>query len=178
MTETKQYKEYKNKVDIGSSEIYQKYITSLDSIEKKNFVYSQTELNSAIHSINRKLMLNLIEKNIPIKMPYSLGEINIVKSKPKVQRMKNGNLSMPIDYKSTNELWAKDPIAKENRKYIYFRNTETGGYVFKFFWNKRRAKVNQIKSYLFVPVKQIKRDLAQVVKNPLSKVDFYEIKYS
>jgi len=175
MTEEKPLnsKQYRNKIDVGSYEMYKAFIDSLDSIEKKTMVIGQKELNSAVHEINRRIMENLIKRNIYAQLPFSLGTIQINKFKKNVNRMDNGRLNLPIDFKNTLEMWKEDPLTEG--KYIYHRNLHTGGFVHKFNWKKNITKTKNISSYKFVPVKQVKRNLAQVLKDPLSKVDFYEI---
>lgn len=167
----------KNTLDIGSSDIYRHYIDNLDSFEKnQGYALPQRVINAAVFDLNRKLMQDVIFKNIFFSMPYNLGSIAILKNKPVPKRKENGNLSLPIDHGETRKLWKEDPEAKKNRRYVYHRNTHSGGYVAAFRWLKSRAKVKNIFGYRFVPVKQIKRDLAKAMKDPLIKVDFFERK--
>lgn len=167
----------KNTLDIGSNDIYKAYVNDLDIFEKNNgYLLPQSTINAAVFDLNKKLVENMILNNKFIKLPYNLGNLAIMKNKPEIRRKKNGNLSLTIDYGETNKLWKEDPEAKKNRRYVYHRNTHFGGYVASFRWLKSKAKTKNIFGYKFVPVKQAKRDLAKVLKDPLIKVDFFEKK--
>jgi len=167
----------KNSLDIGSNHIYDYYIADLDSFEKaQGYLLSQKLINAAVFELNKKLVENMIMSNQFINLPYNLGKLAILKRQPEVKRKKNGNLSLAIDYGETNKLWKNNPEAKETRRYVYHKNSHSGGYIASFKWLKSKAKTKNIFGYKFVPVKQAKRDLAKAMKDPLIKVDFFEKK--
>jgi hypothetical protein len=167
----------KNSLDIGSNDIYETYVASLDSFEKKQgYLLSQKVINAAVFELNKKLVENMIMDNKFINLPYNLGTLAILKHQPTIKRKKNGNLSLAIDYGETNKLWRDNPEAKETRRYVYHTNSHSGGYIASFKWLKSQAKTKNIFGYKFVPVKQAKRDLAKAMKDPLIKVDFFEKK--
>jgi len=167
----------KNSLDIGSTQIYENYIADLDSFERaQGYLLPQKVINAAVFDLNRRLMENMIMNNKFINLPYNLGNLAILKYQPKVRRKKNGNLSLAIDYGETNKLWKDNPEAKDNRRYVYHTNRHSGGYIASFKWLKSRAKTKNIFGYKFVPVKQVKRDLAKAMKDPLIKIDFFEKK--
>ena len=167
----------KNSLDIGSNHIYDIYVEGLDSFEKKQgYLLPQRVINAAVFELNKRLVESMIMNNKFINLPYNLGTLAILKHQPTIKRKKNGNLSLAIDYGETNKLWRDNPEAKETRRYVYHKNSHSGGYIASFKWLKSRAKTKNIFGYKFVPVKQAKRDLAKAMKDPLIKVDFFEKK--
>lgn len=167
----------RNKADIRSGHIYRRYIKGLDNYEKRNgYALPQGTINAALYDVNTELMRLMIEKNQFLKLPYKLGTIGIFKYKPKLKVLPNGRLNLPIDMNATMKLWKDDPQAKENKKFVYHRNLHSGGYVAFFKWMKSGAKVKNIMGYDFNPVKGVKRALTKVMKDPLSKADFFEKK--
>jgi hypothetical protein len=165
----------KNIIDIGSDDLYRAYLKSLDTVEESSgFVVKKHVLNGAVAELNRALAEEMILHNRFMELPYNLGRIAVMKNLPSPKRKASGRLNLAIDYKATNDLWKEDPIAKENKRYVYHRNIHSGGYVFKFKWLKGAARTHNIWGYKFVPVKQLKRDLARILKDPLIRVDFFE----
>lgn len=165
----------RNKIDISSQDLYKRYIKGLDSIERNDgYDLSLGTINNAVAEVNSEIINEMILENRFFKLPHRLGTIMIFKHKPEPKYKKDGSLTLPIDYKETNKLWAEDPIAKEKRKYVYFRNLHTGGYTMFFKWIKSGTNVRNIKAYDFVPVKGAKRQLSAALKDPLVKVDYYE----
>lgn len=167
----------RDKIDIGSKEIYEAYKRSLDSVEEKTgYDIPRYRLNKAIHEVNRALMEDMLMNNTFIRLPYGLGTLTMLKNKPDVYFKKNGELSLPKNLPATYKLWEEDPEARKNRKFVYHRNQHTGGYVIKTRWEKNGMKVKNITGYRFKPVKGFKRLIFATLTDPLSKVDFYELK--
>lgn len=166
----------RDKIDIGSKEIYDAYLKSLDSIEKNGgYKIPRYKLNNAVHEVNRILMEKMLMENQFIVLPYGLGVLSLFKYKPEVYFKKNGELSLPKDIPATYELWNNDPEAKAKRKFVYHRNLHTGGYVIRTNWEKNGVKVKNISGYRFKPVKDFKRMVTKALKDPLTKVDFFEV---
>lgn len=164
----------RNHADIKSGDLYKEYVKSLDTIEiNAGFVHSQAVINGAVAEVNQLLMEDLMEDNQFIQLPYNLGTIAIFKEKPEIKIKEDGTLSLPRDHNATRLLWERDPEAKENRKYVYHQNKHSGGFVASFHWLKKGARTKNISGYRFVPVKDAKRNLAQIMKDPLKKADFF-----
>lgn len=165
----------RNKIDIGSKEIYEAYIKDLDSVEKDTgYNVPRYRLNKAVHEINKRLMEEMLLHNRLITLPYGLGILSMTKFQPKLKILPNGTLNLPKDIPATMKLWGSDPIAKENKKYVYHRNQHTGGFVVKTKWENSNVKVKNITGYRFRPVKGFKRLIYSTLIDPLSKVDFYD----
>lgn len=169
----------RNKIDIGNKQLYKSYIKGLDSIEKNTgFNLSLGTINNAVADVNKAIMEEMIFHNKFFKLPFRLGTIMILKYKPIPKRKKCGALSLPIDWNETNKLWAEDIEAKANKKFVYFRNLHTGGYVMHFKWIKNTTNVRNIKGYEFKAVKHRKRQLTSALKDTTIKVDYFEKKLS
>ena len=166
----------RDKVDIGSEHIYKKYVNSLDPIEKETgYDIPRYILNRSVHKVNKYLMEDMVFNNNFIRLPYGLGTIGIFKRKPPVYIKTNGQLSLPKDMAATYALWNKDPQAKKDKKFVYHKNSNTGGYVIKTLWQKNGIKVRNITGYKFKTVKGFKRLISKQLKDPLNKLDFYEL---
>ena len=51
----------KNSLDIGSNDIYETYVASLDSFEKKQgYLLPQKVINAAVFELNKRLVENMI----------------------------------------------------------------------------------------------------------------------
>ena len=166
----------RDKIDVSSNDIYKAYVKSLDSVELVNgYKIPQYKLNKAVHEVNKRLMENMLLENTFIRLPYRLGTLSMMKYKPTIKMTKEGRLSLPVNVPATNELWENDPVAKENKKYIYHRNQHTGGYIVKTRWEKKGTAIKNISTYKFKPVKDFKRLVYVTLIDPLNKIDFYEL---
>lgn len=91
-----------------------------------------------------------------IKLPSRLGIINIRKFHPKG---KGAGFVAPIDKKKS----------KEQKKAVYQFNDHTGGFIYRFFWNKKVCKgIADKNMWVFKPIRSLKRKLAQVLKTKIN----------
>jgi len=102
----------------------------------------------------KEILLHLLDGG-EVKFPGGLGLFKIVK---KPRRFDN----LRVDWKSTKDMWEKNPKTKENKKLVYHLNDHTRGYYYRFFWSK--GIVTNISAYSFVPVRKAQRDLASRIK--------------
>jgi hypothetical protein len=168
---------HKNKGDIKARYLYRRYLKFLTPKEiKDGYALSQTEINGAVAEVNKKVMELIIKKNLQFIMPYNIGKISILMMKFKpVKKLVTGVLNRPIDWKETNLLWKERPELR-GKKFIYHMNTHTGGYIGMFKWIKRTGYMKNALTYKFEAVKDAKRNVAKGLKDPFSKVDYYELK--
>lgn len=101
-----------------------------------------------------KECVNYLLEGCEVKLPF-MGLLKVVK------RKRDFNKLHP-DWKRTNELWEKDPIAKEKKQLVYHLNEHSGGHYFRFYWKK--GMVKNISAYSFLPVRGVKSALATAVK--------------
>lgn len=98
----------------------------------------------------RYLRDEIIENGKEVRLPCRMGTLSIVKHKPKEYTGK----SLRIDY---NE-------SKKYDKMIYHLNEHTGGFKYRYYWNKQNMIVKNKKIYQLVMTRDNKRHLAQILK--------------
>lgn len=104
-----------------------------------------------INDYFRYLRDELIENGKEIKLPCRLGTLSIVKHKPK----EYSGRSLRIDYAES----------KKYNKVIYHLNDHTGGYKYRFYWNKHNMLTKNKTMYQLIMTRDNKRYLAQILKN-------------
>lgn len=99
-----------------------------------------------------------------MKLPERLGEIQILGRKSKF-RIEDGLIKgLAPDWKATKELWAENPIAKEEKRVLFHFNEETNGIRYKFFWSKHGVIISNKTLYQLRLSRKIKRKLAEMIK--------------
>lgn len=171
----------------GKAKIKKHYITKdLYNYYKKNsknpvsykqymeFLYGDTKKNEGFIRIYTN---EIIYKSSVLKLPIG-GTLSIRKHKPLVKFNNKGELDikrskMNIDWRATRKYWEDNPGSKENKVFIYFNNKHTRGYLYNYFWDKKR--MGGIKNrffYKFCPCRSLSRELAKILKeNP--NIEYY-----
>lgn len=107
----------------------------------------------------KHLQHQVIEEGKRIKLPYRLGALQIIKSKPKYLDKR----SLRIDYQAT----------KQTGKLIFLLNEHSDMYKYRFLWSKTDVMVPNKSKYQLVATRANKRRLAQIIKN--RELDYEEI---
>ena len=107
----------------------------------------------------RYLRDEIIENGKEVRLPCRMGSLSIVKHKPKEYTGK----SLRIDYAES----------KKYGKMIFHLNEETGGYKYRFYWNKQNMLTTNKTHYQLIMTRDNKRHLAQILKS--HKRDYCEI---
>lgn len=138
-------------------DIYNDYIKDKDK-ESPYYVSFQQflEITGVYY---KELSRELIYESRTINLPFRMGTVTVMKKRPRI--FNSSNLS--IDWKET----------KEFGKYIHHINDHTGGYKFRFFWNKQKCMMVNRELYRMVFSRTNKRSLAKEIK---SGRDYLEIK--
>jgi len=129
----------------------------------------------------------VIGKGLIFRLPYRLGDIICKKIKTKLRLDWKGNIitrSLPVDWYKSKQRWAemwpgltpKELKEIKGKPLIYILNEHSDGYRYQIIWDRARCVVKNKKVYNFVPNRANHRYLAQVVKSPTGRVDYYEIK--
>lgn len=105
----------------------------------------------------------IVDKGV-FALPVNFGKIEITGSKPKAKFREDGSLKLKIDFNRTMEMWKSDPEAKKARKYVYFFNENTNGYVYKISWRTEKSLITARKMFTFKPSNTIKEKLAKNLK--------------
>ena len=101
---------------------------------------------------------DIIEDNLPFKMPCRLGVLRVKKSK--------------MNYKDKNKLKVDWKTSKEANKIVYHLNDHTNGYKFRFWWEKR-GPIKNLSVYSFTPIREYKRLLSSILKDKNRTIDYF-----
>lgn len=136
------------------------YNDYLNSIEKDTvYDVDYKTYRSIVTDYFRHLQQNVIEEGKLIKLPYRLGNLQIIKSKPKHLDKR----SLRIDYQAT----------KEHNKLILLDNQHSDGFKMRAWWNKTDVMVPNKSKYQLVLTRANKRRMAVIIKNRL--IDYEEL---
>ena len=136
------------------------YNDYLDSIERDTvYDIDYTKYRNIITDYFQHLRQTLIEEGKMIKLPYRMGNVQIIKSKPKHLDKR----SLRIDYQAT----------KQTGKLIFLLNEHSDFFKYRFWWNKIDMMVPNKSQYQLVATRANKRRLAQIIKN--RELDYEEI---
>lgn len=128
------------------------YNDYLDNIEKDTvYDIDYNKYRSIVTDYFLHLRQKLIEEGKMIKLPYRLGNVQIIKSRPKYLDKR----SLRIDYKAT----------KEQNKLIFLLNEHSDMFKYRYWWNKVDVMVANKSKYQLVATRANKRRLAQIIKN-------------
>lgn len=175
---TQCYNTYKNDYLLTKKETVNKNgVTTVRKVLRKNTKYflTQTQYSFILKMFNEAIGHELIFNNFNFKMPYRLGNLVILKNKPKIYVDKDDKVinCLPVDWKETLKLWEEDPKAKLEKKLIRCVNEHFNGYVAKFKYDRSNARYANKTVYNFIPCRTLKIALAKAVKNPNINIDFY-----
>lgn len=136
------------------------YNDYLDSIERDTvYDIDYTKYRSIVTDYFQHLRQKLIEEGKMIKLPYRMGNVQIIKSKPKHLDKR----SLRIDYQAT----------KQTGKLIFLLNEHSDMYKYRYHWEKIDMVVPNKSKYQLVATRANKRRLAQIIKN--RELDYQEI---
>jgi hypothetical protein len=110
----------------------------------------------------------------------NLGSLSIKKRLAKAYLLPDGKLitkHLPVDYKSTLELWQRDLDAKEQKKLIRHINKHSDGFKAKFYWEKLNINIRNSHAYVFKPTRIASRILAEVMLNPDIETNYEQYEF-
>ncbi len=134
-----------------SYKIYKETVLKELQVDKKTY-------NKIIKLANKVLIDKLLLESETVKLPFSLGSLRIKKNK-----INYSNNRMSIDWKTTFEVGKK----------VVHMNEHRNGYRYRFYWNKKGARINNITYYSFTPCRNAKRTLAKLLKYK-PEIDYFE----
>ena len=106
----------------------------------------------------KHLANQLVRKSSTVTLPFRLGEISVVKHKPAYKSLRN----MVIDWDRSKEL---------NKQVRQF-NDHSNGFVYRFYWDRRKCFIENKTVYIFQPARVNKREVARLVKT--RENDYFE----
>lgn len=136
------------------------YNDYLDSIEKDT-VYDipYEQYRKIVTDYFLYLRDELLEKSKCVKLPYRLGSIQIIKSRPKYLDKR----SLRIDYQAT----------KQYNKLIFLTNDHSDYFKYRCYWDKHDMITPNKTKYQLIMTRANKRDLAARIKS--KRNDYVEI---
>lgn len=148
--------------------MYHYYLKNRDS----NKTISQPVFTKILNEFHEYKLNQAIYRNIEFDIPY-IGKLYINKVEPRIV-LKDSNIiiKLPINHKKTKELWEKDPIAKEQKKLIYFLNEESDKYVMKWHWEKNKRLLNK-SAYKLKMLRRNKLKITEALRSTNYKIDFF-----
>lgn len=136
------------------------YNDYLDNIEKDTvYDINYTKYRAIVTDYFKYLRQRLIEEGKMIKLPYRMGNVQVVKSRPKHLDKR----SLRIDYQAT----------KQENKLVLLLNEHSDFFKYRYWWNKVDMMVPNKSQYQLVATRANKRRLAQIIKN--KELDYQEI---
>ena len=136
------------------------YNDYLDNIEKDTvYDISYSKYRAIVTDYFQYLRQRLIEEGKMIKLPYRMGNVQIIKSRPKHLDKR----SLRIDYQAT----------KQTGELVLLLNEHSDFFKYRYWWNKVDMMVPNKSQYQLVATRANKRRLAQIIKN--RELDFEEI---
>ena len=89
-----------------------------------------------------KFLISKVLDGKEVTLPSRMGTLSIVGRKQKVKFDEEGNpTGLAPDWVRTKLLWARDSIAKANRKLLFHLNSHTENVRYKFLWSKKNVLV-------------------------------------
>lgn len=150
-------KSAKNTKSYTIASFYNNYLTDIEPDTVYDVDY--TKYRAIVTDYFQHLKQQLIEEGKMVKLPYRLGNVQIIKSRPKHLDKR----SLRIDYQAT----------KEYNKLILLTNEHSDGFKMRCWWNKTDVMVPNKSQYQLVMTRANKRRLAQCIKQRLC--DYEEI---
>ena len=109
-----------------------------------------------------KFISKLILEGNRVALPATTGSFQII------GRDMNMEACTAVDWKTTKQLWANNPEAKEAKRLIYFTNEHSDFKIYKLQWIKKIADINNLyrnkKFYKFKHSRANNRAKAQYIK--------------
>ena len=156
--------------DFGTEAMYRYYKKKTGNPRRM----SRTTFSNICRDINDAIMYCIINEGMEFYMPH-MGGIRIKKYKPRLKLKEDGDLDtrkIDVDYKASKQLWIDKPETKGT--VIFNFNEHTNGNKYRFWWDKRTAKVKNQQAYYFKATRTHKRKLASAIINTRARLSYYE----
>lgn len=141
------------------------------SIRDSYKIYKENNINTIEYSvfsyivkIYMKFLIDKLFTTGELIIPERIGKIQIIGKKQKIKIEEDTIKGLAPDWKSTKELWEKDPKAKENKQVVYHFNENTNGIRYKFLWSKDRVLLSNKTLYDLRMTRENKRRLAKTIQ--------------
>ena len=138
----------------GSDEYYRYYV-------KNGGILPRGLFGEILREMNLKIADKILD-GYSFKMPARMGVLCVTKSKAFLN-YEDGEVktNRPIDFKSTLDLWEKNPEAKAQKKLVRFLNKHTNDYIYRIYFNRFFATFKNKSVYSLQVNRWMKRELAK-----------------
>lgn len=164
------------KADFTLKDIYKSYIKKLDGFEVSNG-YKVTEKihNGLCKEFNEEVANLIIKDAYEFTMHPLRSKLRVRKYKPSKKYNEDGTFKYKLsaNWQKTRELWAKDEDAKNKKIIIYHINNHSDGYIYKWYFDRRKCAIRNATYYTFLASRTHKRNLAKLIKEN-NNLNFYE----
>lgn len=171
------------KAAYGGNTAYRKW---LKKYKDKKYKLPQKVHGYVLKDFGLALMNLMLFNNFEFKVPHRLGTMRVLKKKASPKLDSNGifdKKSLPIDYGASQKMWKeiypnltrKEINALPNKKYVYYTNEHTNGYIMKLYWIKTYCQIKNKSIYSFKLSRDLQIYMGQIIKNN-PQLDFYEPK--
>jgi hypothetical protein len=142
----------------GANDFYKHYSSNGGTLSRKDF-------GTVLKSINLKIAEKILDGYF-FKMPSRMGILSVTRRKEFIG-FKDGKAvtNRPIDWRSTIELWEKDPESKEQKKLVRYLNKHTNGWIYKIAYNRHYANYTNKTVYSLKINRKINRELGENIFN-------------
>lgn len=155
----------------GTYSTYKKKSKSENPVSIQDFM----KINNAFS----KFLVEELLLGKAIFLPGGLGVVKVSGKKQKIKVTEDGKVKgAAVDWKTTKELWARNPKAKEEKKRIFFTNEHSDGIRYYFKWSNYSVPLANKVFYEMVMNRRAKRLLAKVIRAGASyEVEQKDLKY-
>lgn len=129
-------------------------LNTVDIVPKKLY---KAILKDFFIALKNKILYNAAA----IDIPFNLGYIKIQKKKMNLTALTRDKNNLKVDWAET----------KKHKKIIYHLNDHRNGCRYKWYWNKKRIRVQNCFPYKFIASRANKRELAMICKK-MPQLDF------
>lgn len=153
--------ENKIKVHFGMKDYYEFFQKKYTNPKITKLLY-----NKIVSAANKEIVEIILNKSMDYKIPYLSSVITIRKDK-RTPRIVDGKVvnPAPVDWVTTNKLWANDEDAKNKKILVKHLNTHTMGFVFRIYMKKFGSSFKNRTVYKFKPSRHFSRGLSARIKD-------------
>lgn len=148
----------KRKVDIGINDFYEHYCNRERAKERKPRDYKT--YSTIIKEANQMIQDSIVKDNEPVKLPYKLGTIGIIKFKVNFDEARKN-------------LWRVDYNRSKKEGMIVYFDQE---FRYRFKWEKRGMKLKGQRWYAFYPNRPASRAIPKALREN-KRLDYCEKLY-
>lgn len=131
---------------------------SENPISEKDYV----KINNAFN----KFLIGKALEGHKVTLPGRCGLVWVNGKKRKLKVEEDGKITgLPIDWVKTKEVRERNPKFAEEKKVIYITNPHTDGYVYKWFWSKKKIYIENKSLYGLQMSRDNKRAIWKAISN-------------